>query len=113
MCDTALSCCTDKVFVQDKVCTNWLFTAVDTQTIYSDNISSIISGTGYVKFETGTAATVLTVNFFKIGIVAPIQTLVIPVGGSATFTVARFDSISFTSGGAAQGEFCITVRYSL
>lgn len=111
MCDTALSCCTDKIFVQDKVCTNWLFTAADTQTIYSDNISSIISATGYVKYETGVG--VMTVNFFKIGIVAAIQTLVIPVGGSATFTVARFDSISFTSAGAAQGEFCITVRYSL
>ncbi|MCY9656659.1 DUF3992 domain-containing protein [Paenibacillus chondroitinus] len=94
MCDTTLSCCTDKVFVQDIVCTNWLFTAAGTQTIYSDNISTIISGTGYVKYETGVGA--LTVNFFKVGIVAAIQTLAIPVGGSATFTVPLLTTITFT-----------------
>ncbi|AJS58240.1 DUF3992 domain-containing protein [Paenibacillus sp. IHBB 10380] len=111
MCNSALSCCSDKIIVQDKVCTNWQLAAAGTQTIYSDNISQIISGTGYVKFETGTGS--LTVNFFKTGIVAAIQTIVIPAGGSSSFTVARFDTISLTATAAAQGEFCITVRYSL
>ncbi|ANY69099.1 hypothetical protein BBD42_23400 [Paenibacillus sp. BIHB 4019] len=113
MCDNtpSLSCCTDKIVVQDKVCINWQLAAAGTQVIYSDNISQIISGTGYVKYETGTGT--LTVNFFAAGVVAPIETIVIPVGGSASFTVARFQSISITSTAAVQGEFCITVRYNL
>ncbi|MGG1639454.1 hypothetical protein BK120_25320 [Paenibacillus sp. FSL A5-0031] len=113
MCETnsTLSCCSDKVIVQDKVCSNWQLAAAGTQIIYSDNISQTINGTGYVKYETGTAP--LTVNFFRTGIVAAIQTIVIPVGGSASFTVARFNTISLTTTAAAQGEFCITVRYSL
>lgn len=113
MCESTstLSCCSEKIVVQDKVCTNFLLPAAGTQVIYTDNISQTISGTGYVTYETGTGT--LTLNFFKIGIVAPIQTVTVPVGGSATFTVRRFDNISLTSTGAAQGEFCITVRYSL
>lgn len=113
MCNsnTALSCCSEKITVQDKVCTNWQLAAAGTQIIYSDNISQTISGTGYVNFETGTGT--LTVNFFKTGIVAAIETIVIPAGGSGSFTVARFDTISITSTAAAAGEFCITVRYTL
>lgn len=111
MCDTTLSCCTDKISVQDKVCTNWQLAATGTQTIYTDNISQIINGSGYVKFETGTGN--LTVNFFTVGVVAAIQTIVIPAGGSAAFTASRFSSITLTSTAAAQGEFCITVRYTL
>ncbi|MGO4185797.1 DUF3992 domain-containing protein [Paenibacillus sp. MCAF9] len=113
MCETnsTLSCCSEKIIVQDKVCLNWQLAAAGTQTLYTDNISQIITGTGYVSYETGTAP--LTVNFFRTGIVAAIQTIVIPVGGSASFTVARFNTISLTTTAAAQGEFCITVRYSL
>ncbi|MFD0589685.1 DUF3992 domain-containing protein [Paenibacillus sp. GCM10027627] len=112
MCNTtSLSCCSDKTIVQDKVCTNWQLTAAGTQTIYSDNISQIISGTGYVKYETGTGT--LTVNFLRTGVVAPLQTITIPAGGSASFTVAKFNTITLTSTAAATGEFCITVRYSL
>jgi len=113
MCETnsTLSCCSEKIIVQDKVCLNWQLAAAGTQTLYTDNISQIITGTGYVTYETGTGT--LTVNFFGTGIVAPIQTIVVPVGGSASFTVARFSSISLTTTAAAQGEFCITVRYSL
>lgn len=111
MCNTPLSCCSDKIIVQDKVCTNWQLTAAGTQIIYSDNISQTISGTGYVTFETGTGT--LTVNFFRTGIVAAIETIVIPSGGSGSFTVSRFDNISITSTAEAAGEFCITVRYSL
>ncbi|RXZ78683.1 DUF3992 domain-containing protein [Paenibacillaceae bacterium] len=111
MCSSELSCCTEKVIVQDKVCTNWQLAAAGTQTIYSDNVSQTINGTGYVKFETGTGT--LTVNFLRTGVVAPLQTIVIPSGGSASFSVARFNTITITSTAAAQGEFCITVRYSL
>ncbi|WP_256757427.1 DUF3992 domain-containing protein [Cohnella sp. WQ 127256] len=112
MCDTALSCCSDKNIMQDKVCTNWLIATIGTQTIFSDNIAQTINATGYVKFETGTGT--VTVNFFKTGIVAAIKTIVIPAGGSSSFTVSRFNTISLTStAAAAQGEFCITVRYSI
>ncbi|GKU79445.1 DUF3992 domain-containing protein [Paenibacillus sp. L3-i20] len=111
MCNTSLSCCTDKITVQDKVCTNWALAAAGTQTIYTDNISQIINGTGYVKYETGTGN--LTVNFFRTGVVAAIETIVVPPGGSASFTVARFNTITLTTTAAAQGEFCITVRYNL
>ncbi|NQX64786.1 DUF3992 domain-containing protein [Paenibacillus alba] len=110
--DLALSCCSDKITVQDKVCTNFLIAAAGTQVIYSSNISQNINGTGYVNFETGTGT--LTVNFFITGVVAAIQTIVIPAGGSASFTISRFNSISLTStAAAAQGEFCLTVRYNL
>jgi len=111
MCNTQLSCCSDKIFVQDKVCTNWQLAAAGTQVIYSDNISQIISGTGYVKNEIG--ADDITVEFIRQGVAAPLQTIVVPPGGSASFSVARFNTISITATEAAQGEFCITVRYSL
>jgi len=112
MCNTPqLSCCSDKTIVQDKVCTSWQLTAAGTQVIYSDNVSQTISGTGYVKFETGTGT--LTVSFFRTGVVAALQTITIPAGGSASFSVTRFNNISITSTAAAQGEFCITVRYAL
>ncbi|GFZ90664.1 hypothetical protein GCM10008018_41330 [Paenibacillus marchantiophytorum] len=113
MCHTAtdLSCCSEKIIVQDKVCTNWQLVAAGTQTLFTDNISQIITGTGYVKSEIGTGT--ITVNFLRTGVVAPIQTITIPAGGSSSFSVARFNTISVTTTAAAQGEFCITVRYSL
>lgn len=54
MCEanSTLSCCSDKVIVQDKVCSNWQLAAAGTQIIYSNNISQTINGTGYVKYET-------------------------------------------------------------
>lgn len=110
MCNTSLSCCSDKIAVQDKVCTNWQLTAIGTQIIYSDNISSNINGTGYIKFDTGTGT--VTANFSRSGVT--IQTIVIPAGSSVSFSVARFDTISLTSTAVdALGEFCITVRYNL
>lgn len=110
MCDSiALSCCPDKTIVQDKVCTNFQLTAAGTQIIYVDNIAQIISGTGYVSNEIGTAS--ITVNFLNNAVV--VNTLVIPAGGSASFTIRRFDTISVVATTATQGEFCITVRYNL
>lgn len=111
MCTPALSCCPDKIMVQDKVCSNWLLAAIGTQTIYSDNISQNITGTGYVNFETGSGT--VTVNFIRAG-AGTVQSIVIPAGGSASFTVSRFDTITLTSTAVdARGEFCITVRYNL
>ncbi|SDW61610.1 DUF3992 domain-containing protein [Paenibacillus sp. CF384] len=109
MCNSALSCCSDKVMVQDKVCTNWQFTAAGTQTVYTDNLSQIITGTGYVKIESSTGP--ITVTFIRNA--ATIQTIIVPAGSSTSFTVGRFDTINLTATAAAQGEFCITIRYNL
>ncbi|MBP2000148.1 hypothetical protein J2Z69_001167 [Paenibacillus shirakamiensis] len=109
--DIALSCCLDKISVQDKVCTIIQLAAAGTQVIYTDNIAQIIMGTGYVKFETGTGT--MTVNFLRTGVATPIQTVTIDPGGSTSFSAARFDTISVTTTAPAQGEFCITVRYTL
>jgi hypothetical protein len=114
MCNSnvsTLSCCSEKIIVQDKVCINWALAAAGTQTIYIDNISQVINGTGYITSDTG--AGTVTVNFFRTGVVAAIQTIVIPAEGSASFTISRFNSITLTTTAAAQGEFCITVRYNL
>lgn len=107
--DFALSCCTDKTFVQDKVCTTWVIPAASTQTIYSDNIAQTISGSGYVKLETGTGP--LTLTFLLNTVI--VQTIIIPTSGSTTFSISRFDTITLTTTGVSQGEFCITVRYNL
>ncbi|MDR6552881.1 S-Ena type endospore appendage [Paenibacillus qinlingensis] len=108
--NTALSCCSDKTYVQDKVCTNWLMTAAGTTIVYTDNMATLISGTGYIKNETGTAA--ITVAFLRSA--APVMTAItVPAGGSSSFTVGRFDTITITTTAAATGEFCITVRYSM
>ncbi|MNQ78856.1 hypothetical protein D3C85_937780 [compost metagenome] len=110
-CNTAsLTCCSEKTYVQDKVCTNWLLAAAGTATVYTDNMATLISGTGYVKNETGTAA--ITVAFLRSAV--PVMTAItVPAGGSASFTVGRFDTIAITTTAAATGEFCITVRYSM
>ncbi|MGO4369698.1 DUF3992 domain-containing protein [Paenibacillus sp. MCAF20] len=112
MCaNTTLTCCSDKTFVQDKVCINWQFTAGGSQTVFTNNLSQNINASGYVKFESG--AGIVTVNFIRTGVVTPIQQIVITPSSSATFTVARFDTIALVATAAGQGEFCITVRYPL
>ncbi|SEM80250.1 DUF3992 domain-containing protein [Paenibacillus sp. OV219] len=113
MCDSssALSCCSESIAVQDKVCINWQFAAAGTQIIYSDNLAQIIKGTGYVKIVTGTVG--VTINFLLTGVVIPVQTIIVPPNGSTTFTVSRFNTINLVATGAVQGEFCITVRYTI
>ncbi|CAH1205201.1 hypothetical protein PAECIP111891_02706 [Paenibacillus allorhizoplanae] len=109
-CNSALCCCSEKTYVQDKVCTNWLMTTAGTTTVYTDNMATLISGTGYVKNETGTAD--ITVAFLRSA--APVITAItVQPGGSTSFTVGRFDTITITTTAAATGEFCITVRYSM
>ncbi|NQX57456.1 DUF3992 domain-containing protein [Paenibacillus qinlingensis] len=109
-CNSALCCCSEKTYVQDKVCTDWLILPTVATTVYTDNMATLISGTGYVKNDTGTAA--ITVAFLRSA--APVITAIsVPPGGSSSFTVGRFDTITITSIAAATGEFCITVRYSM
>ncbi|NOU68319.1 DUF3992 domain-containing protein [Paenibacillus sp. LMG 31461] len=109
-CNTALCCCSEKTYVQDKVCTNWLTAAAGTTTVYTDNLATLISGTGYIKNETGTGN--ITVNFLRSA--APVMTaIIVAPGGSTSFTVGRFDTITILTTAAASGEFCITVRYSM
>ncbi|BBI31923.1 DUF3992 domain-containing protein [Cohnella abietis] len=108
-CTSTLSCCGNKTIVQDKVCINWAVVAGGTPTVYSDNISQIISASGYVKLETGAGP--LTVTFLENA--ATVKTITIPTGGSSTFTISKFDTITLSSAADTQGEFCITVRYTL
>ncbi len=110
-CGQSNSCFSEKVMVQDKVCTNWQFTTAGSQAIYTDNISSTITGTGYVKVDS--AVGTVSVDFFRTGDTTAFHTLLIPAKGSASFTIFRFNVISITTTSAAHGEFCITVRYSL
>lgn len=95
--------------MQDKVCTNWAVPAAGTQIIYSDNISQMISASGYIKLETGAGP--LTATFSLNA--ATVQLITIQTGSSSSFTISRFDTITLASTAATQGEFCITVRYNL
>lgn len=50
----ALTCCSERIFVQDKVCTPWTGTVVATDVdiiAYTNNINPNLVGTGYVKFD--------------------------------------------------------------
>ncbi|OBR64369.1 hypothetical protein A7K91_12750 [Paenibacillus oryzae] len=114
----ALSCCPEKTFVQDKVCSPWSGTgavAAVTITLYTNNITQNIVGTGYLKFDLGSEAITLVVldgNGDAIG--TPIT---LDPGSSTTFTFSRFSVIQAVipaaATGAFQGEFCITTRYSV
>jgi len=51
---TALTCCPDKNFVQDKVCTPWSGTvdaAAVTVVVFTNNINQNIVGTGYLQYD--------------------------------------------------------------
>ncbi|MHA7965747.1 DUF3992 domain-containing protein [Paenibacillus sp. CAU 1782] len=114
----ALSCCPEKTFVQDKVCSPWSGTgdtAAVTITLYTNNINQNIVGTGYLKFDLGAEPITLVVldgNGDPIGT----ATTLTP-GSSTTFTFRRFSVIQAIIPAAAtgtfQGEFCITTRYSI
>ena len=54
--EAALSCCPDKRYVQDKICAPWNGTVDDTAvviTVYNNNISQNIYGSGYVQYDAG------------------------------------------------------------
>ncbi|KOS30205.1 hypothetical protein ADK17_05400 [Bacillus anthracis] len=114
---TALTCCPNKKHVQDKVCTHWSTTGAATQidnVLYTNNINQKVEGTGYVKYDVGTAP--ITVEALdSAGTVIDTQTL--NPGTSIGFTYRRFDIIQVvlpaTPAGTYQGEFCITTRYPI
>jgi hypothetical protein len=115
---TALTCCSDKTFVQDKVCTPWSGTVVTLATdvlltVFTNNINQNIVGTGYLQYDVGPAD--ITFDLLNSAGVAMIAPITISPGSSLSFTYRRFGSIRLTLPGATlgtyQGEFCITTRY--
>ncbi|PFK33293.1 hypothetical protein COI93_18460 [Bacillus cereus] len=114
---TALSCCPEKNYVQDKVCSPWSGTVVAATvlvTFYNNNISQNIVGTGFIKYDTGPGPiTVLILDSAN----NQIDSLTISPGTSVAFTYRHFDRIQTTlpatPAGTYQGEFCITTRYPI
>ncbi|MHB0798263.1 DUF3992 domain-containing protein [Bacillus thuringiensis] len=114
---TTLSCCSDKQFVQDKVCSPWSGTVVAadiTNILYTNNINQNVIGTGFVKYDIGPGT--VTIEVLDSG-GATIDSQTLEPGTSLSFTYRRFDSIQVVlpgaTAGAYQGEFCITTRYAV
>ena len=112
-----LTCCPEKQYVQDKVCTPWSGTGDDTDpvivTLFTNNVSYNIYGTGYVQYDVGPDPITLSV---LDGLGTVLYTTTLPAGTSLSFTFRRFATIQLTlpaTVGAYQGEFCITTRYAL
>ncbi|PEJ59903.1 MULTISPECIES: DUF3992 domain-containing protein [unclassified Bacillus (in: firmicutes)] len=116
---TTLSCCPEKIFVQDQVCTPWQAvgdaTAV-TIPLFQNNINQNIIGTGFVKYEVGSATLPIQIVFLNSA-GGTINTETVTLGSSLAFTIRRFDVIQAIIPIGAdilfQGEFCITTRYSV
>ncbi|MDW3037889.1 S-Ena type endospore appendage [Bacillus pacificus] len=113
----ALTCCPDKNYVQDKVCSPWSGTVVATaitNVLYNNNINQNMIGTGFVRYDVGPAPITLTV-LDATG--ATIDTQTLNPGTSIAFTYRRFVTIEVilpaATAGTYQGEFCITTRYPL
>lgn len=114
---TALTCCADKDYVQDKVCTPWSGTVVAADVlvvVFTNNINQNIVGTGYLQYDIGPDD--ITFDFLD-STGAPINPtpFTLTPGTSLAFTYRRFSAIQITlpaaSPGTYQGEFCITTRY--
>jgi len=113
----ALTCCPDKNFVQDKVCTPWSGTVVAadvTVVVFTNNINQNIVGTGYLQYDIGPGP--ITFNFLDSnGTPINAAPITLAAGTSMAFTYRRFSAIEITLPGATpgtyQGEFCITTRY--
>jgi len=114
--EAALSCCPDKRYVQDKICAPWNGTVDDTAvviTVYNNNISQNIYGSGYVQYDAGPEDVTLTV---LDGAGNTLSTATLAPGTSTSFTYRRFATIQLTlpaAAGTYQGEFCITPRYAI
>ncbi|MBP2000147.1 hypothetical protein J2Z69_001166 [Paenibacillus shirakamiensis] len=114
---TALTCCTEKNFVQDKVCTPWSGTVVAADVLivtFTNNINQNIVGTGYMQYDIGPGP--ITFNFLdSTGAVINATPFTLAPGSSLAFTYRRFSAIQITLPAAVpgtyQGEFCITTRY--
>jgi len=113
---SALSCCPDKEFVQDKVCSPWSGTTVAaavTVVVFTNNINQNIVGTGYLQYDIGPDD--ITLNFLD-STGGTISTFTLSPGTSMAFTYRRFSLIEVVlpaTPGTYQGEFCITTRYPL
>lgn len=113
---SALSCCPDKDFVQDKVCIPWSGTVVAATVeiiVYTNNINQNIVGTGYLQYDIGPAD--ITLDFLdSTGTAINPAPISLSPGTSLAFTYRRFSLIRITlpaTAGTYLGEFCITTRY--
>jgi hypothetical protein len=114
---TALTCCADKDYVQDKVCTPWSGTVVAADVlvvVFTNNINQNIVGTGYLQYDIGPDD--ITFDFLdSTGTPINPAPFTLTPGTSLAFTYRRFSAIQITlpaaSPGTYQGEFCITTRY--
>ncbi|KOS30009.1 hypothetical protein ADK18_04195 [Bacillus anthracis] len=114
MRSSSLSCCSDKTFVQDQVCSAWSVTVVGTaidNVLYTNNIAQDVFGSGFVKYDVGPGP--ITVDFLVGATV--VDTITVQPQSSGTFTVRYFTTVRISTTGTTvnQGEFCITVRYPL
>jgi len=122
---SALACCPDQEYVQDKVCSPWTGTVTDTDedpvtiVVYDNNIGQSLSATGYLQYASGPADISLQpVDSSGNDIGAPI---VISPGTTTSFTFRRFAQLQVilpasdegANDGVYSGELCITVRYPL
>ncbi|MGH0431644.1 DUF3992 domain-containing protein [Bacillus mycoides] len=111
MCNSNLSCCSNKTLVQDQVCIDWSATGAVTETVYTNNITQDLYASGYVKYDVGVNP--VTVNFLVGATV--VNTITIQPQSSGSFTVRYFTTIQIvTTGiGTSQGQLCLTVRYPI
>lgn len=87
---SALTCCPDKNYVQDKVCSPWSATVVATaidNVLYTNNINQNVVGTGFVKYDVGPGP--ITVEALDSA-GATIDTQTLNPGTSIAFTYRRF-----------------------
>lgn len=108
---SALTCCPDKNYVQDKVCSPWSATVVATaidNVLYTNNINQNVIGTGFVKYDVGPGP--ITVEALDSA-GATIDTQTLNPGTSIAFTYRRFDSIQVvlpaTPAGTYQESFVL------
>lgn len=120
------SCCEPKNFVQDKVCNDFTIGVLgvdeaNAAILYATNPSDVIFASGFIK-NTGTVP--ITVQFVKGALPTAgtggtvVRQAEVPVGGSFTFTISKFDTIrafaeDVLATAPASGEFCITPRYAI
>lgn len=130
--DCCFSCCFEKESVQDKLCCDFTVTAAavtsGTQpfnTLFATDVTvsceNLVASGTIKNCGPGT----LTVQFVRGASIETglggtiVRTLVIPPGGCALFTVARFDTIrAFGAAGTSSsnptsGELCLTPRYRI
>ncbi|PGL73492.1 S-Ena type endospore appendage [Bacillus sp. AFS055030] len=116
---STLACCHEKIFVQDQVCTSWQAvgdTITATLPLFQNNFNQNIIGTGFIKYDVGSIATPIQIVFLNSD-GGTIKSEVVTLGSSLSFTIRWFDVIQAVvpigAGILFQGEFCITIRYSV